>query len=134
MTQLITIEDVERVIKEFNKERINKISKDIQAEKYTEMADTILAENHELLREIDKLPKTERETEREWIPYNEPPKSNTYILLSFENFSIPLVGRYETDENGGTYYIGDEDETCLQQDMIVNAWRKLPKPYREQGE
>ena len=31
-----------------------------------------------------------------WIPVSERlPKSGEYILLSFENFSLPVVGRYE---------------------------------------
>lgn len=32
----------------------------------------------------------------QWIPVSERlPKSGKYILLSFENFSLPVVGRYE---------------------------------------
>lgn len=37
-----------------------------------------------------------------WIPAEERlPDGKDYILLSFENFSIPLVGRYEEDAEGG---------------------------------
>lgn len=64
-----------------------------------------------------------------WIPYIEPPETGVYVLLSFSNFSVPTVGRYEEDEKGGAYYIGDEEETCIQQDMFVNAWQPLPAPY-----
>lgn len=68
----------------------------------------------------------------QWIPADEPPKDNKYVLLSFENFSTPLVGRYEEDQDGGgSYYLGDEEETLLYQDMIVNAWMPLPEPYRD---
>lgn len=68
-----------------------------------------------------------------WIPCNEKaPKPDDYILLSFENFSIPLVGRYEEDENGGAFYIGDEDKTCVSQGVFVNAWQPLPKMYRQE--
>lgn len=67
----------------------------------------------------------------QWIPADEPPKEDDYILLSFENFNLPLVGRYVTDGEGGTYYVGDEEESCISQDLIVNAWRPLPEPYRE---
>lgn len=65
-----------------------------------------------------------------WIPASEAPKTGEYILLSFENFSVPMVGRYEEDKNGGAFYIGDEDEKCVEQDIFVNAWMALPKPFR----
>lgn len=49
-----------------------------------------------------------------WIPCEERyPDTSNYILLSFENFTVPLVGRYEEDENGGSFYIGDEKESCV---------------------
>lgn len=66
-----------------------------------------------------------------WIPADEPPGTDDYILLSFENFSLPSVGRYEEHEDGGAYYIGDENETCISQDLIVNAWQPLPEPYKK---
>ena len=68
-----------------------------------------------------------------WIPCSEPPENDRYVLLSFENFSVPMVGRYEEDENGGAFYVGD-DETCVSQDMFVNAWMNLPDPYQTKGE
>ncbi|MFW5670522.1 MAG: hypothetical protein ACOCM4_15075, partial [Acetivibrio ethanolgignens] len=67
-----------------------------------------------------------------WIPCSETPQTTDYILLSFSNFSLPLVGRYEEDENGGAYYIGDEDETCVSQGIFVNAWQPLPPAYKEE--
>ena len=69
----------------------------------------------------------------DWIPVEEdPPKTDDYILLSFANFNLPLVGRYETNEEGGAFYLGDcdEEDTCISQDLYVNAWRPLPAPYR----
>ncbi len=66
-----------------------------------------------------------------WIPVTEQlPDDDRYILLSFENFSVPLVGRYEKDEKGGAFYVGDDDESCISQDIVVNAWMPLPEPYR----
>lgn len=68
-----------------------------------------------------------------WIPCIERyPDTDGYILLSFSNFSVPCVGRYEEDDDGGAFYIGDEDVSCVSQDMFVNAWRPLPEPYREE--
>ena len=67
-----------------------------------------------------------------WIPVAERfPEDDKYILLSFSNFTIPMIGRYEEDEDGGAFYLGDEDETCVSQDLFVNAWMLLPEPYKK---
>lgn len=68
-----------------------------------------------------------------WIPtYEKLPPDDSYILLSFSNFSIPIVGRYEEDEEGGgNFFAGDEDEPLISHDMYVNAWMPLPKCYKE---
>lgn len=66
-----------------------------------------------------------------WIPVEEKvPDSGIYIFLSFTNFTLPMIGRYEKDSDSGAFYIGDEEETCVSQDLYVNAWQPLPKPYR----
>ena len=66
-----------------------------------------------------------------WIPCEERyPDTDDYILLSFSNFSVPLVGRYEEDEEGGAFYVGDEEESCVSHGIIVNAWQPLPEPYK----
>ena len=67
-----------------------------------------------------------------WIDVDQKlPEDDKYILLSFSNFSVPAIGRYEVDEEGcGAFYIGDELETCISQDLFVNAWQPLPDPYR----
>lgn len=70
-----------------------------------------------------------------WIPVSEQlPETDDYILLSFSNFSLPMVGRYEKDSNGGVFYLGDcdEEDTCISQNLFVNAWMPLPEPYREE--
>ena len=59
-----------------------------------------------------------------WIPVEERlPEDDHYILLSFTNFNLPMVGRYETDQEGGAFYLGDcdEEDTCISQDLLVNA-------------
>ena len=68
-----------------------------------------------------------------WIPVEDQdrlPKDDEYIFLSFENFDLPMVGRYKTNKEGGAFYLGDEEDTCISQDLYVNAWQPLPKPYR----
>lgn len=68
----------------------------------------------------------------EWIPIAEKlPEPEEYILLSFENFTIADIGRYEKDEDGsGAFYPGDEDESYASVNLFVNAWMPLPEPYR----
>lgn len=37
-----------------------------------------------------------------WIPVEERlPEEDEYVLMSFENFSLPMIGRYEKDNDGG---------------------------------
>ena len=81
----------------------------------------------------EEFPK-EKDT-KGWIPCEEKfPENDRYILLSFSNFNTPMVGRFESDSEGGAFYIGDEMETCASQDMFVNAWMPLPEPYRPEGD
>lgn len=72
--------------------------------------------------------------ENGWIPLwtNIYPETDDYILLSFENYPVPQVGRYEENEEGGNFYLGDEEDTCISQELIVNAWQPLPERYREE--
>ena len=83
----------------------------------------------EKCKEVNELKK-----KMKWISVDErTPEIDDYILLSFENFSLPMVGRYETSEDGGgAFYLGDcdEEDTCVSQDLYVNAWMPLPDPYR----
>lgn len=71
-----------------------------------------------------------------WIPVTERlPESGKYVLMSFENFTLPAIGRYEiNDEGDGAWYLGDNDEgdTCCSVGLFVNAWMPLPEPYREE--
>jgi len=64
-----------------------------------------------------------------WIPVEEKLPDGGYILMSFENFPIPLIGRYEEDGEGGALYVGDYEESCISQELIVNAWKPIPEPY-----
>ena len=72
---------------------------------------------------------------RRWIPVEERlPELGEYVLISFSNFSVPAIGRYDEDEEGGAWFIGDETESLVSQDMFVNAWMPLPEPYRSEVE
>lgn len=76
---------------------------------------------------VKKIP-----AENEWIPTEyEVPPNEEYILISFRNFSIPSVGRYESDKEGGSFYVGDEEKSCAEFGIYVNAWMPLPECYCE---
>lgn len=67
---------------------------------------------------------------RDWTLIDQPPEDDDYILLSFSNYTLPLVGRYEADEDGGgAYYVGDDETSCSRHGLYVNAWMPLPKRY-----
>lgn len=69
---------------------------------------------------------------QDWISITDAlPDSGKYVSLSFENFSLPLVGKFEMHEcNEGNFYIGDDLEPCSAHNLFVNAWMPLPAPHR----
>lgn len=98
---------------------------------------TRLAEYEDTSLEPAEVLQLKKESEeRRWIPVTERlPESGKYVLMSFENFTLPLIGRYEVnDEGDGAWYLGDNDEgdTCCSVGLFVNAWMPLPEPYREE--
>lgn len=81
----------------------------------------------EWLEELKEL----REKDR-WIPVSERlPKTGEYALISCEGFDAPSVGKYEEDDIGETFYLS-EDMPCEDLGIVVEAWRPLPEPYKEQ--
>ena len=75
---------------------------------------------------------------RRWIPIDErlpEVNCNGYsdcILLSFSNYPIPTIGRYDVDKKGnGAFYDGDKDKSLSSYGLFVNAWMPLPKCYKE---
>ena len=88
---------------------------------------------NEAVKLVQKL--NAEEKKHRWIPVEERlPELGEYVLISFSNFSVPAIGRYDEDEEGGAWFIGDETESLVSQDMFVNAWMPLPKPYRAEVE
>ena len=73
---------------------------------------------------------------RRWIPVTEKlPEPETYILVSFDNFTLPGIATYRVDDDGsGAFYPGDEDYTYLSVGFYVNAWMPLPGVYRAEVE
>lgn len=68
-----------------------------------------------------------------WIPITEavPPNSDD-IILSFAGYESTAVGRYEEDEEGGTFYLNEDDIACSNYGIFVNAWMPFPKGYCEE--
>lgn len=66
-----------------------------------------------------------------WIPVGERlPDSDEYILLSFDNFTLPDIGRYEVGSDlSGAFYPGDDDKSYVSYGLFVNAWMPLPERY-----
>ena len=59
------------------------------------------------------------------------PDPDELILLSFENFTVPMIGRYTVDDDdSGTFRVGDTDESFVENDLYVNAWMPLPEPWK----
>ena len=89
------------------------------------------AEEHEQLAEWLEELKRLREKSK-WIPCSERlPEDESYILVSFENSTMPDIARYEENDEGGTFYPGDDEKSYSSYGFFVNAWMPLPKPYRE---
>lgn len=71
-----------------------------------------------------------------WIPVEDTeriPENESYVLVSFSNLYHPDIARYEENDEGGTYYPGDDEKSYLNYGLFVNAWMPLPKPYRTEG-
>ena len=68
-----------------------------------------------------------------WIPCSEKlPEDESYILVSFENATMPDIARYEENDEGGTFYPGDDEKSYPSYGIFVNAWTPLPEPYKEE--
>jgi hypothetical protein len=88
---------------------------------------------------LDRLNKTKtrwkgKTMENNWIDINDRlPNPGEYVLVSFENVTLPDIGRYETDSDGsGAFYPGDEDASYASFGIFVNAWMPLPEIYRRE--
>ena len=86
------------------------------------------------MKNKEKLAKLEDEEESgKWIPISERlPEDESYILVSFENSTMPDIARYEENDEGGTFYPGDDEKPYSSYGIFVNAWMPLPKLYREE--
>ena len=109
--------------------------------RYTEYhaGKAVIKDKNKLSEAMEKLARYEDAEEKDrlgqWIPCSEKmPEDESYILVSFENSTMPDIARYEENDEGGTFYPGDEEETYASYGLIVNAWMPLPEPYKEKTE
>ena len=95
-----------------------------------EQAHAMLERVAKLSDEIERMKGEERQR---WIPVMERlPEPETYILVSFDNCSLPDIATYRVDDDGiGAFYPGDEDYTYLSVGLFANAWMPLPEPYKK---
>lgn len=109
------------------------INKDGVADVYDDTYDIVI---HCESEEDQKDAKEALKEIRRWIPVTEKlPEPETYILVSFDNFTLPDIATYRVDDDGsGAFYPGDEDYTYLSVGFYVNTWMPLPEPYRSEVE
>ncbi len=94
---------------------------------------TVNAREAEAIREAIRILKATSWRDAEY----EPPEvdedgESEYIPLSFANTSIPCIGRYQVDEDGGAYYVDDDEEPLTKIGLITDAWMPLPKRREEE--
>ena len=87
--------------------------------------------SRDIIKWLEKL--KDYEEDNKWILVDKKlPDPDTYILVSFENFAVPMIGRYTVDDNdSGTFRIGDEYDNFIDNGLFVNAWMPLPESYKE---
>lgn len=109
--------------------------------RYTEYhAEKAVIKDKNLLSEaMEKLAKLEDAKDTnvpgKWIPCSEKlPEDESYILVSFENATMPDIARYEENDEGGTFYPGDDEKSYSSYGIFVNAWMPLPEPYKQNDE
>lgn len=60
------------------------------------------------------------------------PDSERDVLVSFRNCNGAMIGQWRVDEDGGgSWYVGDTDETFLEHGLFVDGWWEMPvKPKK----
>ena len=109
--------------------------------RYTEYhaGKAVIKDKNKLSEAMEKLARYEDAEEKDrlgqWIPCSEKlPEDESYILVSFENATMLDIARYEENDEGGTFYPGDDEKSYSSYGLFVNAWMSLPEPYKQNDE
>ena len=106
--------------------------KDCQPDRYDDGLMAATGTVREYVEEMCKIDEAEGKADQKWIPCSERlPEDESYILVSFENSIMPDIARYEENDEGGTFYPGDDEKSYSSYGFFVNAWMSLLEPYRE---
>ena len=85
-----------------------------------------------ILEEVESVDAKYTNVPGKWIPIAEKaPEDESYVLVSFENATMVDIARYEADDEGGSFYPGDDEDPYSKYGIYVNAWMPLPELYRE---
>ncbi|MFR2490629.1 MAG: hypothetical protein ACLS9B_08745 [Coprococcus comes] len=93
--------------------------------RYTEYhtGKAVIKDKNKLSEAMEKLARYEDAEEKDrlgqWIPCSE---------------RMPDIARYEENDEGGTFYPGDDEKPYSSYGIFVNAWMPLPKPYKQNDE
>lgn len=114
------------VEEEIRKEKM----KDCQPDRYDDGLMAAIGIVREYIDKMSRIDDAEGRNSR-WIPCSERlPEDENYILVSFENFTLPDIARYEENDEGGAFYPGDDEKSYSSYGLFVNAWMPLPDPYK----
>ena len=84
-----------------------------------------------ILEEVESVDAKYTNVPGKWIPIAEKAPDESYVLVSFENATMVDIARYEADDEGGSFYPGDDEDPYSKYGIYVNAWMPLPELYRE---
>ena len=131
------IYDVDKVIDQLEEEKeyanadFEEYAKEVEPCLDAEYDDTF---SQGIERAVKILKQEKEECKRirhKWIPITEMlPQDESYILVSFDNATMPDIARYEENDEGGTFYPGDDEKSYSSYGIFVNAWMELPELYK----
>lgn len=91
----------------------------LSPDQVSELQDETQEQARQMLERVarlsDEIERMKGEERQQWIPVTERlPEPETYILVSFDNYTFPDIATYRVDDDGsGAFYPGDEDYTYL---------------------
>lgn len=133
MSKILDAEEFLTWLDEAEEELRKERRKDDQTDKRDEGILVTTGIIREYVEKTCKINEAEGMTGERWIPIGEQlPRDESYILVSFENATMPDIARYEDDNEGGAFYPGDDEKSYSSYGLFVNAWMPLPKSYKEE--